>query len=353
MFAGGSDDGAALLSVSAVSLSATNTAFSGGADDGSSLANATAIALSASSPFSGGSDDGSAIISASSLALNAISMFAGGIDDGFNGISGTALPLSATSIYSGGSDDGTSGILASSISLNSISMFAGGTDDGFNQNNSSALSLSATNTMYAGGVEDGFSSTFATATLVALPIQWEDFTAQRKGEDAVLDWIVAYEHPGDKYEVMRSFDGLQFEKISTVNAMESISSSNEYHYTDLAPASHCTGACNAAFYRIRHLAVDGRAGLSNIRRIALDLHPASIQVYPNPANDRLTISFQNPANSIVNISLYDGLGKVIIQQQANTNLNTVLAISKVPSGLYVLRIISAEQNFSFPIIISH
>lgn len=352
MYAGGSNDGHTFTLSLAVPLATTNTQYSGGSDDGVTLVNALALPMSSSSPYGGGSDDGSAIASASALFLNVATMYAGGGDDGFNALPANALALSSSSIYSGGPEDGVGIFSATSLPLNSTTMYAGGIDDGFSVGGSLAVPLSASS-IYSGGGNDGYSVTYASASLVALPILWRDFTVVKKGQDALLHWLVSNEHPGDSYIAMRSFDGSNFEQIAFLTATFGNSSGNEYQYTDLAPAHRCNGDCKTAFYRITHLATDGRISYSFVRRVALDQVTGSIQVYPNPANTLLNIVFQNPADAVANIQLFNSIGSMMLHQQASTSQSISIDVSNLPAGIYVLRVVDAKQIFLQSIIISH
>ncbi len=76
----------------------------------------------------------------------------------------------------------------------------------------------------------------------------------------------------------------------------------------------------------------------------IDLNAARIDVYPNPAQDELTVvrSVPNPAfgaaPGALAITLTDGLGRVVRTLPATTDPLTVVDLRNLPAGLYVVRV---------------
>jgi serine protease len=81
----------------------------------------------------------------------------------------------------------------------------------------------------------------------------------------------------------------------------------------------------------------------------IELNFSSISVYPNPANNEVTITLNTSVIDNVSIELYDAIGKLIITQKA-INTNTVLDIHNLSTGIYTVRIITAENTISKQII---
>jgi len=74
----------------------------------------------------------------------------------------------------------------------------------------------------------------------------------------------------------------------------------------------------------------------------------SLELMPNPAVDQLGVLFQAPENGEVQVTVLDGLGKVVYQHnawQVVRGLNrTSLDLTQHPEGIYYLRI---AQGTSF------
>ena len=74
------------------------------------------------------------------------------------------------------------------------------------------------------------------------------------------------------------------------------------------------------------------------------LENISVGIYPNPANDKLAIG--NKQMAIKNIEIFDLLGQKFAPQQPTTNNKqlTIIDISNLKEGIYVLKI--SDEDFS-------
>lgn len=68
----------------------------------------------------------------------------------------------------------------------------------------------------------------------------------------------------------------------------------------------------------------------------------SISIYPNPADDYLTISNNN--TGIETIQLYSVLGNNIFEKTDINSLSESINISNLPSGIYLLKVIDSEKR---------
>ena len=70
----------------------------------------------------------------------------------------------------------------------------------------------------------------------------------------------------------------------------------------------------------------------------------SFVFYPNPASDFVTVSLKDSTNSILTISVYDVLGKMILQKTANDAVTTdTVDLSSVNPGIYFIEV-QTENN---------
>ena len=66
---------------------------------------------------------------------------------------------------------------------------------------------------------------------------------------------------------------------------------------------------------------------------------SSLKLYPNPASNELSISYQAPQTGMVQLRIVDLQGHIVLEQQQQSNAGkneTTLNISSLPSGLYLL-----------------
>lgn len=65
----------------------------------------------------------------------------------------------------------------------------------------------------------------------------------------------------------------------------------------------------------------------------------SISVYPNPVTDVVNIDFSNINHSNVELQLYDISGRMVISKIITSSDNTKMDLSKLSSGIYILKIV--------------
>jgi hypothetical protein len=166
----------------------------------------------------------------------------------------------------------------------------------------------------------------AGAACGTLPVTWLSFDAQKVNADAHLAWRTAQEQRCSLYEVERSTDGVNYQKVGQQICRNSQSVQN-YNYVDLNPGK------GTFYYRLRQVDTDGKFEYSAVRRVSFG-QDGDIRVYPNPARDVVQIT-NLPGNS--DIRLYDASGRMVLQSR-NAQPFTTLQVGHLPSGLYELLI---------------
>ncbi len=73
---------------------------------------------------------------------------------------------------------------------------------------------------------------------------------------------------------------------------------------------------------------------------------SSLQVYPNPAHDRLFVKDQVSKNNIIEIT--DAVGNVLLSQKLNNDES--IDISNLASGIYIIKVITDKEVFNKKII---
>lgn len=220
----------------------------------------------------------------------------------------------------------------SSQEQNSISSFRLNHHDGntweFASGTSQSVSGTTTKTMSHTNYTGTFSPFAIGETASPLPVTLIEFTARAQAQTAVLSWITTEEHNNAYFDVLRSFDGEQWEEIGRVAGAGNSYEKQYYEFVDKQPS-------NMNFYRLRQVDLDGTATLSDIRTVrfqGLDTQPIGVSMYPVPSNGTLNLELRgkNPAH----ITLYDINGKVLHSQI----LNEPSQIQNLASGVYLLKV---------------
>lgn len=178
-------------------------------------------------------------------------------------------------------------------------------------------------------------------SLVALPSQLIEFSAQKEGNSRLLKWVTENEVNTKDFIVERSLDGIVFQTIGTVKA-KNVPGTNRYKFTD---TEKITGNL---FYRLKSVDIDARFQYSKLLRINASIASEPAKVYPNPARGSFSLTLPNakPANvKMVNIS-----GKVMWEKTI-TSQATSLDISMLTPGIYFVMIYQDGQTNNLRLLI--
>jgi hypothetical protein len=115
----------------------------------------------------------------------------------------------------------------------------------------------------------------APSSCTPLPVTLKTFEAQPEERSVRLSWTVAQEINLKHYEILRSADGIIFENIGTVQALNQLNE-NTYQFTDLQPLE------GLSYYRLKIVDLNMTSNCTYLIKTNAEL-TASIEVYPNPA----------------------------------------------------------------------
>ncbi len=179
-----------------------------------------------------------------------------------------------------------------------------------------------------------------TATL---PLNFTEFKLTEDNNTPRLSWSVSNVVNHARFEIERSLDGRNFEKIYEENKILINGSSHSFVYNDRqAPV---TGSL--IYYRIKEVGVNGDFHYSEIRSIRLNAKDYDIVVYPNPANEILNIDYTSTQTNVVTIGILDAMGRIVLTEQKTVSpgKNILKAeIHKLTKGNYTLFINSNSSN---------
>jgi hypothetical protein len=170
-----------------------------------------------------------------------------------------------------------------------------------------------------------------------LPLKWEDFTVKHIASCGVqLIWKTSVEEQVAQFNIERSINGIDFEKIGTVPSNRN-SSSNIYIFNDLNNLNSRV----RLYYRIQSEDIDGRKSYSEIKSVRACRQPAdkTFRIYPNPVIDNFTIENIYGETVRAELSLYSMDGKLIESQILQfTGRQTAHFTSNPGAGMYFVKI---------------
>ena len=194
-------------------------------------------------------------------------------------------------------------------------------------------------------------STFAIADRIGggnvLPVGLLYFNARPDNGGVGLTWATTTETNNNYFTVERSKDGLNFEFVQKVaTAALNGNSDRQLNYTgyDARPYS------GLSYYRLKQTDLDGQDKYSTIQSVSFD-QGSHLSVYPNPTRGQVFISGFAGNQQTVKIEWYDASGKLLAQESAAVAGGLVILNPHFNSGLYLLKIITAEGHFTFQQVI--
>jgi len=187
-----------------------------------------------------------------------------------------------------------------------------------------------------------------------IPVELTSFTAREQNEKIILEWTTATELNNRGFEIERSQkheNGTQSEwtNIGFVNGNGTTTEKHSYSFVD----EEFPGT---VYYRLKQVDLDGSYSYSDVVEVnGTNVNSFKLeQNYPNPFNPGTVISYNLPEESMVNITVYDPLGRIV-----DNITNEIISAgyhekswnaSQFSSGIYYLKMnaesVSSDKKFS-------
>lgn len=170
------------------------------------------------------------------------------------------------------------------------------------------------------------------------PVELTSFTYSLNDYKINLEWITASEINNSGYDVQRSTDKINWQKIGFVPGKGTTTEKSSYSFTDFSPMA------GKSYYRLAQIDFDGTINIEKeIEVDFLSLPKFELaQNYPNPFNPSTKISFTIPEQQNVTLKIFNSLGEEIstlISEVKPAGAYTVnFDASNLPSGLYIAQL---------------
>ncbi len=185
----------------------------------------------------------------------------------------------------------------------------------------------------------GFTATQAFTTLGGvLPINGVDITAKRQGANVLVSWSTQSEQNSSMFEVERSYDGISFIKIGSVQAAGNSASIRNYQFTDINAAK------SLIFYRIKLVDVDASYKYSPVRMVARsESNTQDFFLYPNPASTTVSLALHKVAEKNMQVQIVNQLGQIVKSSTISKGTQLIrIDISSLPKGIYSVKVGGTE-----------
>lgn len=167
-----------------------------------------------------------------------------------------------------------------------------------------------------------------------LPIEWLSIDAEYKDNQALITWKTTIDKELSYFVIERSINAKEWKSIGRVNsyqATQSSSSTLNYEFIDKEWIGQII------YYRINQFDNNGSSSYSPVVAVNPN-RKGEFSIYPNPAKDRLFISYPNE-NKPIQIKIISSIGKLITTNQVKNNLGELeMNISHLSAGIYLVLI---------------
>jgi hypothetical protein len=178
----------------------------------------------------------------------------------------------------------------------------------------------------------------------ALPVKLGQFTAQRSGNNAQLNWSTLEEQNSKGFDIERSYDGISFNRIGFIPSGGNSNKENKYQFVDNAILQENN------YYRLKLVDLDGKYELSNVAVInSRKISDTKFKIFNNPFVQNIDLQFDKQISGHTEVRLLDMTGRTIHQSFITLNNQTRYRIDfgniKIASGSYLLEVRTGGERY--------
>lgn len=170
--------------------------------------------------------------------------------------------------------------------------------------------------------------------LGTLPVTITGFDVKEAGNAAQLNWSVANVYDHAYFEIERSVNGRDFEKIYTDSKSIANGASQSFSYADRSIPLNAL-----IYYRIKQVDVNGSFHYTDIRSIRIKTKSSSAVIYPVPAGKYLHVDYWCEKANSIRLTILDAQGSTVLAENKNVAAGINLLqvdLKKLSKGNYTL-----------------
>lgn len=182
-------------------------------------------------------------------------------------------------------------------------------------------------------------STTTVKIIAPLPVTLVSFTAVKESSISQLSWATTEETNSDRFEIERSTNGKNWNKIGSVASNGESNVLHNYKYTDKTPIN------GENLYRLKMIDNDATFAYSSIRSVrfeGLANSVVSAYVYPNPSTERVFLKTAD-LSGVSQVSVLDLNGRIVLTTKVVAEGISVRSLS---TGAYILKVFNADGSTS-------
>ena len=162
--------------------------------------------------------------------------------------------------------------------------------------------------------------TFFEESIMPLPVELILFEANRIEDKVKLKWLTASERNNSGFEIQRSTNGIDFERIGFVEGLGDSNNLSSYDFFDNNPFAGLN------YYQLKQIDFDGSVSFSSIKSVAIN---DKLTIYPNP-----TTAFLWVENAKGKVIVFNHIGQVKKEVEINHNGIFKIDVRDLEDGIY-------------------
>jgi hypothetical protein len=183
-----------------------------------------------------------------------------------------------------------------------------------------------------------------------LPVELLSFSADQSAKIVKLKWTTLAEVNNHYFDVLRSSDGIKFEKIGRIKGSGTTNAISTYSLIDHEPLK------GESFYQLKQVDFDGKSQFSQLIKVLFEgkINP-QLKLYPNPVNG---IDFKLDLTSFeedITVIMRDISGKEIFVKKLNAKSDKLISGDELniqlPPGVYLISVNNDNTFISEKLIV--
>lgn len=164
---------------------------------------------------------------------------------------------------------------------------------------------------------------------VILPVEWQSFEVENKGETAQLDWVLASENDNDYFEIEETNQSknLSFSTIGRIKSKGNSSTGHRYGFNSnvLSSGMH--------YFRIKQTDLDGKNSYSETKALLIESEHLTATFASQ--EQQIIFSGELPRETTVHVS--DILGRTLFAEQLGNDTNEI-SITPITNGIVLVHL---------------
>lgn len=182
--------------------------------------------------------------------------------------------------------------------------------------------------------------------LALLPIELLYLSATCEQNDVQIKWSTATELNNKEFELERSKDGIHYSTIAVLPGHGTSSTQHDYFFKDV-DANNFT-----YYYRLKQIDYNGKTEYFNaVTDNTCQTKNSEISIYPNPANDVVTIKLENRGQT--KIEIFNDCGQIVFDSEFADKNELEITTSDLAVGVYAVRVSNQYKTVVKKLSVNH